>query len=65
MPRGDGTGPPKGREQRAGRMRGNQAGSGPGGNCACPICKIKVPHQQGTPCYNIPCPNCGKAMIRE
>ena len=31
MPRKDGTGPPTGRGQKAGRMKGNQPGAGPGG----------------------------------
>lgn len=65
MPRGDGTGPPKGRGQRGGRMGGNQAGAGPGGDCICPVCQTKLPHQQGTPCYDMICPNCGKTMVRE
>jgi hypothetical protein len=65
MPRGDGTGPPTGRGQRGGRMRGNQPGAGPGGNCVCPSCGEKVPHKQGTPCYAISCPKCGTKMVRE
>jgi len=65
MPRGDGTGPPTGRGQRGGRMRGNQPGAGPGGNCVCPSCGEKVSHNLGTPCYTISCPKCGTKMIRE
>jgi hypothetical protein len=38
---------------------------GPGGMCHCPACGEKVPHQQGTPCFEIKCPKCGAAMIRE
>jgi hypothetical protein len=63
MPRGDGSGPPAGR--RGGRMGGNRAGFGPGGNCVCPSCGEKVPHQQGTPCYAMKCPKCGTNMTRE
>ena len=65
MPRGDGTGPPTGRGQRGGRMRGTQPGAGPGGNCVCPGCGEKVPHKQGIPCYNMICPKCGTKMVRE
>jgi len=64
MPRGDGKGPPTGRGQRGGRMGGNQAGAGPGGNCVCPGCGEKIPHQPGTPCYSESCPKCGTKMTR-
>jgi hypothetical protein len=64
MPRGDGTGPPTGRGQRGGRMQGNRAGAGPGGNCVCPSCGEKVPHQAGIPCYSVSCPKCGTKMTR-
>lgn len=65
MPRGDGTGPPRGRTGRGGRMGGTSPGAGPGGNCVCPNCGTKVPHQRGTPCYNLSCPQCGTKMVRE
>ena len=75
MPRGDGTGPagqgPKtGRGTGMGgtgrgRMGGNRPGAGPGGNCVCPNCGKKVPHQPGNPCYKMKCPECGTAMVRE
>ncbi|MFC1874801.1 hypothetical protein ACFLY3_01415 [Chloroflexota bacterium] len=65
MPRGDGTGPPAGRSQRGGRMRGNQPGAGPRGNCVCPSCGEKVSHSLGTPCYSLSCPQCGAKMVRE
>jgi len=64
MPRGDGTGPPRGGGQRGGRMRGTRAGAGPGGECVCPKCRARVPHQAGTPCYNVSCPKCGTKMVR-
>jgi hypothetical protein len=64
MPRGDGTGPPRGSSGRGGRMGGNRAGTGPGGNCICPSCGEKVAHKQGTPCYNQVCPKCGTKMVR-
>ncbi len=65
MPRGDGTGPPRGRSQRGGRMGGTRPGAGPAGSCVCPSCGTKVAHQRGTPCYNLTCPKCGTKMIRE
>ncbi len=74
MPRGDGTGPfgkGPGTGQGLGRGRGTgtgggrRPGMGPGGNCVCPDCGQKTPHQPGTPCTNIKCPNCDTAMVRE
>jgi hypothetical protein len=65
MPKGDGMGPPTGRGQRGGRMKGSQAGSGPGGSCVCHSCGEKVTHKQGTPCYSVSCPKCGTKMTRE
>jgi predicted RNA-binding Zn-ribbon protein involved in translation (DUF1610 family) len=65
MPRGDGTGPPTGPEQRGGRMGGTRRGAGPQGNCVCPNCGEKTTHRQGTPCYNMKCPKCGTKMTRE
>lgn len=76
MPRGDGTGPPggggrgtgrglgRGGGRGKGRMGGTQAGAGPGGNCVCPNCGTVAPHQVGTPCYDISCPQCGAKMAR-
>ena len=70
MPRGDGTGPPggggpgTGRGGGRGRMEGTRAGAGPAGSCVCPNCGHSVPHQVGTPCYNINCPQCGTKMVR-
>jgi hypothetical protein len=75
MPRGDGTGPAgrgpgtgRGRGAGApggrGRMGGSQA-AGPGGNCICPSCGTKAPHQRGLPCNRRPCPKCGTTMTRE
>jgi hypothetical protein len=71
MPGGNGTGPfggagrGMGRAGGRGRMGGNLPGSGPGGKCLCPECKVSVPHQAGVPCYQVKCPKCGAAMIKE
>jgi hypothetical protein len=65
MPRGDGTGSSGDLSQRGGRMQGNRRGAGAGGNCVCPSCGTKVPHQQGNPCFNMSCPKCGVRMVRE
>ncbi|MDD5094373.1 MAG: hypothetical protein PHV74_08355 [Dehalococcoidia bacterium] len=46
-------------------MGGSRPGSGPGGNCVCPACGEKVPHQKGIPCYGVNCPKCGSGMVRE
>lgn len=75
MPRGNGAGPPwgsgpgtgrgTGREgMGAGRMRGTRAGAGPSGACVCPSCGARMPHQAGTPCYDLSCPKCGVKMAR-
>ncbi len=40
-------------------------GLGPGGNCVCPDCGYKEPHQQGLPCVQKRCPQCGQMMTRE
>jgi len=71
MPRGDGTGP-RGKGARTGRGMGGAGmrskggrGSGPGGNCVCPSCGETAPHEMGTPCNTMKCPNCGAVMTRE
>jgi hypothetical protein len=56
--RGQGTG---GR----GRGGGNKQGSGPGGQCTCPQCGHKEPHQAGQRCIDLTCPKCGSKMIRD
>ncbi len=54
--RGQGRGP--------GRMGGRKV-AGPGGQCICPICGHRVPHEVGQPCYERNCPRCGATMTRE
>jgi hypothetical protein len=73
MPRGDGTGP-RGegpgtgramrRSQGGGRGRGSGFGAGPSGDCICPNCGERVPHQLGKPCFEQNCPKCETAMTR-
>ncbi len=73
MPRGDGTGPQgqgagtgrgTGRNQGAsgGRMGGTAQGAG--GECVCPRCGQRVPHQRGVPCTQLKCPACATEMVR-
>ncbi len=61
MPRGSG-GPPS--WSGGGRGRGGDFGRGPGGECICPNCGYREPHQVGVPCYTRSCPKCGALMVR-
>ena len=63
--RGQGGGQGRGQGGGMGRGAGNKPGSGPGGNCVCPSCGERVPHQAGTRCLDITCPKCGAKMVRE
>jgi hypothetical protein len=38
---------------------------GPGGECVCPSCGKRTPHERGVPCTEVSCPECGTAMTRE
>jgi len=54
--------------QRRGRFKGEieeARGQGPGGYCVCPKCGYKIPHQRGTPCSTLECPNCKINLVRE
>jgi hypothetical protein len=71
MPRGDGTGPAgrgpgtgKGLGRGGGRGRMGGSGLGAGGECVCPNCGYRAPHQVSSPCYKIKCPKCGALMAR-
>ena len=63
MGRGGGQGGGRGGGRGPGRMGGPKA-AGPGGKCICPSCGHEVPHQAGTPCYEVKCPKCGTKMTR-
>jgi len=45
-----------------GRMGGR--GLGPDGECICPQCGQRLPHQRGIPCFEQKCPKCGIPMTR-
>lgn len=68
MSNGRGSGQRPGGGQGLGRGgRGRQPGGfglGPSGECICPKCGTKVPHQIGIPCYEQRCPKCGTPMTR-
>ena len=47
-----------------GRRFGRGHGRGSAGECQCPNCGHKEPHQLGVPCYTRKCPKCGNLMTR-
>ncbi len=62
MMRGQGRG--QGRAQGRGRGQGGGFGLGPGGDCLCPNCGHREPHQLGVQCFQKKCPKCGSQMTR-
>jgi predicted Fe-Mo cluster-binding NifX family protein len=52
---------------RASAERGEafEAGTRAGDACVCPDCGFRHPHERGIPCYQVSCPRCGQALVRE
>jgi hypothetical protein len=50
-------------EERGGRPLG-PFGLGPGGECVCPVCGYRKPHEIAKPCFLEVCPKCGSRMTR-
>jgi len=71
LPGRNGTGPigqrpitGRGRGQGRGRGLGGGYSRGSGGECICPNCGHREPHQLRDPCYTKKCPKCGSLMTR-
>ncbi len=67
MPGRDGTGPIGqgfGNANRTNGVAPRGVGVRDGGDCECPKCGTKVPHQRGVPCTSISCPKCNTTMLR-
>lgn len=47
-----------------GMVRIGGGGSGPGGECVYHYCGYCEPHQQGQPCNQKKCPECGQMKVR-
>jgi len=60
---GRGMGGAAGTGQGLGRMGGRKM-AGPAGECVCPQCGHREPHQRGVPCFERQCPECGTTMTR-
>ena len=63
--RGDDAGRDAGKSGRGGRGQKGGFSGGPGGECVCPSCGKRTPHERGVPCIEVSCPECGTAMTRE
>jgi predicted Fe-Mo cluster-binding NifX family protein len=55
----------QGRGRREQRFTGGTLAGGSTGNCLCPKCGNREPHERGVPCMQKQCPKCGSAMARE
>ena len=54
--------------QRQGRFKDKMeeaVGKGPDGYCVCPKCGYTIPHQRGTPCSSLKCPECNINLERK
>jgi len=40
-------------------------GKGPDGDCVCPKCDFRVPHERGIPCSSLKCPKCDINLERK
>jgi len=54
----------RGQGRVGGRGRQGGKGLGPSGECVCPACGTRAPHQLAVPCYQMTCPKCGSKMTR-
>lgn len=53
------------RKGRPGDTTEGPAGRGPAGECVCPRCGYRTPHERGVPCSTVQCPNCETSLQRE
>jgi hypothetical protein len=53
-----------GRRFRLGRKRVSPEIEQQNIKCICPECDPSAPHQQGMPCFELRCPQCGSKMTR-
>jgi len=61
---GQGSGMGRGAAGGGGKGRMGGRGAGPSGECVCPQCGTRTPHQRGLPCFDQKCPNCNTPMVR-